>query len=110
MQTELGVPLSHLYRYVIRCFISKQISPGWVLDRMAVHLVYWKKAKIVDTLTKNNVYILNPTPKVEDFYLPFLSQKFETLFPAFRLNDVLQQCVDPLFAFGSIPCGILTSW
>jgi nitrogen permease regulator 3-like protein len=63
------------------------------LYRLAAHLVCWKKARVIDTLTKNNVYILNPSPKADGFYLPFLSQKFERNFPV-KISDIL-----PRFSF-----------
>lgn len=71
LSVETGIPLNHLYR-------------------LAAHLVYWNKARIINTLAKTNVYVLNPNPKCSDFYFPFIGQKFSRVFPAFRLPEVLE--------------------
>eukprot|EP01133_Synstelium_polycarpum_P010789 gene10789-12572_t len=41
LQLETDLPLAHIYR-------------------LASHLVYWRKAKIINMMTKNNIYILTP--------------------------------------------------
>lgn len=79
MQLELGIPLEHLYR-------------------IAAHLVYWKKAKIIDVLTRNNLYVLNPQPhdlEERTTHLPFLAQQFETQFQNLKLIDLLSRFSTP---------------
>eukprot|EP01130_Rhizamoeba_saxonica_P014917 TRINITY_DN6593_c0_g1_i1.p1 TRINITY_DN6593_c0_g1~~TRINITY_DN6593_c0_g1_i1.p1 ORF type:complete len:523 (-),score=87.05 TRINITY_DN6593_c0_g1_i1:22-1503(-) len=49
-----------------KSFMTLQNETGLSLTqlfRIASHLVYWGKAKVIDTLTKKNVYILNPDCK-----------------------------------------------
>jgi hypothetical protein len=70
LQNETGIPLAQLYK-------------------LAAHLVYWNKARIIDTLTKTNVYVLNPDPKCANFYFDWLTTTFQKAFPAFRLAEVL---------------------
>mmetsp|Transcript_16539 Transcript_16539/g.18384 ORF Transcript_16539/g.18384 Transcript_16539/m.18384 type:complete len:267 (+) Transcript_16539:903-1703(+) len=72
--------------------------PLSVIYRVAAHLVYWGKAKIVDVLTMSNVFILNPNPQGEEKgqYFPFLAQKFATVFPAFRLSEILHRFSYPV--------------
>ncbi len=60
-----------------------------VVRRLAAHLVYWNKARIIDTLTKTNVYVLNPDPKCANYYFDWLTTTFQKAFPAFRLAEVL---------------------
>jgi len=71
LQTDLGIPIAQLYR-------------------LAAHLVYWGQGKIMDALTKSNVYILNPNPSAASFYLPYLAQQFEARFNV-KLSSVLQR-------------------
>jgi len=56
--------------------------------RLASHLVHWKKARIINMMTKNNFYIL--TPRSQDNYVK-LNQTFSILFPDFKLHDILQR-------------------
>lgn len=79
MQLELGIPLEHLYR-------------------IAAHLVYWKCARVIDVLTRNNIYVLNPTPKdneEETMHMPFLIQTFEAQFPGTKLVELLSRFSTP---------------
>ncbi|KAF2077655.1 hypothetical protein CYY_001042 [Polysphondylium violaceum] len=56
--------------------------------RLASHLVHWKKARIINMMTKNNFYILTPRSQVN---YATLSQTFSVLFPDFKLYDILQR-------------------
>lgn len=42
--------------------------------RIAAHLIYWGKAKVIDIMTKLNIYALNPTSQDEEFYLPLITK------------------------------------
>jgi hypothetical protein len=78
LQYELGIPLAHLYR-------------------IAAHLLYWKKARVIDVLTRNNVYVLNPNPHGPDegLHLPFLIQTFEAQFQGVKLVELLSRFSTP---------------
>ncbi|EGG22631.1 UPF0171 family protein [Cavenderia fasciculata] len=67
LQMETDLPLAQIYR-------------------LASHLVYWRKAKIINMMTKNNVYVLNPRNSND---LVDLGNKFSTLFPEFKFQDIL---------------------
>ncbi|PHZ08859.1 UPF0171-domain-containing protein [Rhizopus microsporus ATCC 52813] len=34
--------------------------------RLAAHLIYWRKAKLINTISTRNVYVVSPTAKLED--------------------------------------------
>lgn len=79
LQLDLGIPLAQLYR-------------------IATHLVYWKCARIIHVLTRNNVYFLNPVPHIashESMHLPFLSQTFESQFQGVKLIELLARFSTP---------------
>lgn len=79
MQLDLGLPLEQLYR-------------------IAANFVYWKAAKVVDVLTRNNMYVLNPNPKDSDgnsAHLQFLSGTFENAFQSVKLFDLLSRFSTP---------------
>jgi hypothetical protein len=94
---SLSLPLSlslSLSFFKVICYLSlRNPSPliDWTIQRLAAHLVFWNKARIINTLTKTNVYVVNPNPKCSDFYFPFITQKFSRVFPAFRLPEVLER-------------------
>eukprot|EP01132_Coremiostelium_polycephalum_P009228 gene9228-11306_t len=77
LQLDTDLPLAYIYR-------------------LASHLVYWKKAKIINMMTKNNYYVLTPdatsyrsgAPTID--YLE-LNKKFSSLFPEFKLSDILHR-------------------
>lgn len=54
--------------------------------------MYWGKAKVIDILTKLNIYVLNPRFSAEQFYFPFISREFSEEFSLFNLADVLESC------------------
>ncbi|GAM17101.1 hypothetical protein SAMD00019534_002760, partial [Acytostelium subglobosum LB1] len=70
LQLETDLPLSLLYR-------------------LSSHLVYWRKAKIINMLTKNNVYILTPISGEQKINYLELGNKFTQAFPDFMLQDIL---------------------
>lgn len=79
MQLDLGLPLEQLYR-------------------IAANFVYWKAAKVVDVLTRNNMYVLNPNPKDSDgnsAHLQFLAGTFENTFQSVKLFDLLSRFSTP---------------
>ena len=48
---------------VMKSFLELHVDSGVSLTqlfRLAAHLVFWGKGKIIDTLTKNNVYVVHP--------------------------------------------------
>ncbi|PRP77984.1 UPF0171 family protein [Planoprotostelium fungivorum] len=71
LQIELDIPFAYLYR-------------------LAAHLVYWGRAKIIDTLTKNNIYTLNHNHNPLSYRL--LSEEFSRTFsPGFRFEDMMER-------------------
>jgi hypothetical protein len=102
LQLETQIPLSQLFR-------------------LASHLVYWRKARVVHMLTKNNVYILKPDVarwKEQHRFLyrvageqvklqadsasvrkrdsiAVLCVKFARQFPSFRLAELLERFSTP---------------
>ena len=66
--------------------------------RMAAHLVFWGRAKIINIMTKNNTYILSPHNPTTSTNLPSLWREFSNAFPYFNLVEV---CFDlpPLHPF-----------
>eukprot|EP01087_Luapelamoeba_hula_P017870 TRINITY_DN5677_c0_g1_i1.p1 TRINITY_DN5677_c0_g1~~TRINITY_DN5677_c0_g1_i1.p1 ORF type:complete len:779 (+),score=88.29 TRINITY_DN5677_c0_g1_i1:1874-4210(+) len=61
-------------------------APLSQLYRMASHLVYWKKGRIMKKLSSHSVLVLDPRAP-----LPFqLDQSIAHSFPAFRLPEVLE--------------------
>jgi hypothetical protein len=102
LQLETQIPLSQLFR-------------------LASHLVYWRKARVVHMLTKNNVYILKPdvarwkeqhrflyrvageqvklqadsaTVRKRDS-IAVMCVKFARQFPSFRLAEMLERFSTP---------------
>ncbi|EGC37140.1 hypothetical protein DICPUDRAFT_30795 [Dictyostelium purpureum] len=69
LQLETDIPLTQIYR-------------------LASHLVHWRKAKIINMMTRNNNYILRPDSN-QDYRE--LDKKFSLLFPDFRLYDILNR-------------------
>lgn len=61
MEIELRIPKQQLYL-------------------IASHLEYWGKAKIIESLSQYNVYILNSKMKSGDTYLHAISPRFQELF------------------------------
>eukprot|EP01097_Dermamoeba_algensis_P008308 TRINITY_DN5481_c0_g4_i1.p1 TRINITY_DN5481_c0_g4~~TRINITY_DN5481_c0_g4_i1.p1 ORF type:complete len:542 (-),score=72.32 TRINITY_DN5481_c0_g4_i1:263-1888(-) len=66
IQTEIGIPLYQLYR-------------------LAAHLVYWNKAKVISVLHAHNVYVTNPKGEITSA----LCQEFNQAFYAWKLPEVL---------------------
>jgi hypothetical protein len=60
--------------------------------RMAAHLVYWQKAKIIKSLTQSSILVVNPEAEFEFL----LDQSFAHAFPSFRLPEVLQSFSSPI--------------
>lgn len=67
LQTETGIPLPQIYRIVS-------------------HLLYWKRAKIIDKLTKLNTYVLNPKKNMDSFLS--LEEKFNLEFSNTSFREV----------------------
>lgn len=62
------------------------------LYRLSAHLVHWNQAKIINALTKTNIYVINPKAPIEDRnYYVTLTRQFTMSFPNFRLNEVLER-------------------
>ena len=54
---------------VMKSFLELHVESGISLTqlfRLAAHLVYWQKGKVIDTLTKNNVYVVHPEADLRD--------------------------------------------
>ena len=75
LSNELDIPLFQMYR-------------------MAAHLVYWKKARIIDTLAKSNIYVLHPDCKIQ-IDSPLFAE-FSHHFSAHSLTDILLRFSTPL--------------
>ena len=74
LQVETDIPLAQLFR-------------------ISAHLLYWGKAKVINTLTKTNIYVLNPKKIViseQNNYYASLDNEFTRLFTNFRLDEILQ--------------------
>ncbi|CEI87040.1 hypothetical protein RMCBS344292_01460 [Rhizopus microsporus] len=35
--------------------------------RLAAHLIYWRKAKLINTISTRNIYVVSPTAKLEEY-------------------------------------------
>jgi hypothetical protein len=70
LKQETGIPLSQLYR-------------------IASHLIYWGKAKVIVFLTKLNTYTLNPNT-TDHFYQHVMAAEFHREFPRFPLHATLE--------------------
>lgn len=63
--------------------IARALDVPWShLSRLAAHLRYWRKAAVVDTVSKHNVYVIHPhatldlgSPVVREFELEFGAQQ-----------------------------------
>ena len=66
MQTLLNIPLSQIYK-------------------LAAHLVFWKKARVIDTVSIRNVYSVNPKADLNHI----LHLDFSTRFPNYSLFSLL---------------------
>lgn len=72
---NIDIPLSQMYR-------------------MAAHLVFWGRAKIINIMTKNNMYILSPHNSATSSNLPGLWREFSKTFPYFNLVEVMHLLVN----------------
>ncbi len=79
IQLETEIPLSQLYL-------------------LAAHLAFWNYGRIINQLTKTNVYLMNPqyrSLKSTDPIIRYLSRDFSNTFAGFRFEDVLERFSDP---------------
>jgi len=79
---ETNIPLPHIFR-------------------MAAHLIYWKKGKLIKSLSPNSFFIINPRMKEKKSdlysnYLLSLDQSFSHSFLNFRLAEILHDFSTPL--------------
>ncbi len=66
--------------------IARALDVPWShLSRLAAHLRYWRKAAVVDTVSKHNVYVIHPhatldlgSPVVREFELEFGAQRISS--------------------------------
>lgn len=68
---------------------------------MAAHLIYWKKGKLIKSLSPNSFFIINPRMKEKKSdlysnYLLSLDQSFSHSFLNFRLAEILHDFSTPL--------------
>ncbi|KAI9294082.1 UPF0171-domain-containing protein [Neoconidiobolus thromboides FSU 785] len=56
--------------------------------RLASHLIYWKKAKLIDVISPKNIYTLSPK-FLNDFSYEDLVAEFKQYFPNIPLADLL---------------------
>lgn len=71
--------------------------------RMAGHLVFWGRARVINTLTKTNIYVLNPRAHFSDnfrenpgSYFKVLLDQFASVFsPSFRFEEILDRFSHP---------------
>lgn len=68
LQVELQIPIEQLYRF-------------------SSHLIYWKKAKIINKITLTSVYQVHLSATNPNSLLLI---EFTSLFPSYRLEDCLQ--------------------
>ena len=68
--------------------------PLFQMYRMASHLVYWKKARIIDTLAKANIYVLHHGCNIH--INSSLFHDFNHSFPSYSLRDILYMFSSPL--------------
>jgi len=60
------------------------------LLRLSAHLVYWNRARIIYTITKWNVYVLNHNrPPYEFPSVRLLDEEFQRMFSNFHLDEIL---------------------
>lgn len=71
LQLELNIPLEQLYR-------------------IAAHLIYWRKAKLIDKITLTNIYRCDSPVVYQNLF-----HEFSKLFPAFSLGEFLQIFATP---------------
>eukprot|EP01118_Nematostelium_gracile_P001379 TRINITY_DN11411_c0_g1_i2.p1 TRINITY_DN11411_c0_g1~~TRINITY_DN11411_c0_g1_i2.p1 ORF type:complete len:472 (-),score=71.77 TRINITY_DN11411_c0_g1_i2:3-1418(-) len=74
LQVETDIPLAQMYR-------------------ISAHLVYWNRARLINTLTKTNIYVINPNPPISskpDIYF-MLGKQFSLIFPSFKLVEILER-------------------
>lgn len=68
---------------------------------MVAHLIYWKKGKLIKSLSQHSVFIINPRMKEKKSdlysnYLLSLDQSFSHSFFNFRLAEILRDFSTPL--------------
>ncbi|ORX55436.1 UPF0171-domain-containing protein [Piromyces finnis] len=74
LQSILDCSLSHIYK-------------------LAAHLVYWRKARIIDVISIRNVYVISPNANLD--ILPELCKDFENHFPGTDLLSIFSELSIP---------------
>ncbi|KAG1142690.1 hypothetical protein G6F37_007486 [Rhizopus arrhizus] len=57
--------------------------------RLAAHLIYWRKAKLINTISTRNIYVVSPTAKLED--MASLEADFKQHIPNLSLPILLSK-------------------
>lgn len=71
LQVETDIPLAQLYRF-------------------SAHLVYWNSARIINTLTKTNVYVLNSEMnEYQPNFFRTIAKEFSSTFTNFRFAEII---------------------
>lgn len=92
---DASLNLVYVIKYSVQMKSMREMEidlrvPRQQLYLIASHLEYWGKAKIIESLSQYNVYILNTKMNSGDTYLHSIAPKFQELFQI-QLTAVLEQ-------------------
>ncbi|KAG0035109.1 Nitrogen permease regulator-like 3 [Podila clonocystis] len=79
-------------QYILDCSMAQ-------IYRLASHLIYWRKAKLIDQIRISNVYVVAPQAGINEFLVTEFSQHFPTL----SLPTVLHELSTPKAYKAHIP-------
>ncbi|KAF9936082.1 Nitrogen permease regulator-like 3 [Mortierella alpina] len=79
-------------QYILDCSMAQ-------IYRLASHLIYWRKAKLIDQIRVSNVYVVAPQAAINESLVPDFSQHFPTL----SLPNVLHELSTPKAYKAHIP-------
>ncbi|OAQ28650.1 hypothetical protein K457DRAFT_138734 [Linnemannia elongata AG-77] len=79
-------------QYILDCSMAQ-------IYRLASHLIYWRKAKLIDQIRVNNVYVVAPQAGINESLVIDFSQHFPTL----SLPNVLHELSTPKAYKAHIP-------
>ncbi|KAI1318883.1 Nitrogen permease regulator 3 [Mortierella claussenii] len=99
---QILVPYQWQVECVRRCLDELQ----YILDcsmaqiyRLASHLIYWRKAKLIDQIRVSNVYVVAPQADINEALVTDFSQHFPTL----SLSNILHELSTPKAYKAHIP-------
>ncbi|KAF9922373.1 Nitrogen permease regulator 3 [Linnemannia zychae] len=79
-------------QYILDCSMAQ-------IYRLASHLIYWRKAKLIDQIRVNNVYVVAPQAEINESLAIDFSQHFPTL----SLPNILHELSTPKAYKAHIP-------